>query len=128
LESFVEERGRIARFYDGALASAPDIAPLAIPEGCRSSYYKYIALLEEGVDRTVLKKRLREEWDVGLSGEVYELPCHKQPIFEGMGGDGAFPVAEDICRRHVCLPLYQGMSEEEMGRVVSGITEVLSTM
>lgn len=127
LDDFIEERSRIAIFYDKALAGIPGITPLAVPEECRSSYYKYIALLDPGVDRVLLKKRLREERQVGLSGEVYELPCHAQPIFKGIGRDGEFPVADDICKRHVCLPIYQGMREEEMRHVVDSLKEVLSS-
>jgi perosamine synthetase len=61
---------------------------------------------------------------VSLSGEVYDIPLHKQPIFKDMS-DGKFPVAEDVCRRHICLPLYYGMSQEEAEFVVDTLKRSL---
>ena len=125
LEKFIEERNRIAEIYDKGLAEIPRIQVLKIPEGCRSNYYKYIALLDEGIDRKSLKKELREKHEVGLSGEVYELPCHLQPIFKEGYKEGDFPMAEDICKRHICLPIFPGMTEEQTNWVLSSLKEVL---
>lgn len=126
LDAFIEERARIAGWYDEVLAGIPGITSLEVPEGCRSSYYKYIALLDDGVNRAQLKKRLRTEFEVGLSGEVYELPCHKQPIFQHLAARESLPQSEDICRRHVCMPIFQGMGRESVSYVAESIRKVLS--
>ncbi len=125
LEEFIEERNEIAKIYDEGLAEIPPARALKIPEKCRSNYYKYIALLDRGVDRKALKKELREKYEVGLSGEVYELPCHLQPIFKEGHKEGDFPIAEDICKRHICLPVFTGMTEEQANWVLSSLKEVL---
>jgi len=125
LEEFIAARQRIAAVYDERLAGVPRIHPLPVPDGCRCNYYKYIALLDDGIDRAAVKKTLREQYEVGLSGEVYELPCHLQPIFNQGYKEGDFPEAEDICRRHVCLPMYVTMTDEEAHYVVSSLKEVL---
>ncbi len=39
--------------------------------------------------------------------------------------EGDFPQAEDICRRHVCLPVYVTMRDKETHYVVSSLKEVL---
>jgi dTDP-4-amino-4,6-dideoxygalactose transaminase len=125
LEEFIVARQRIAAIYDAGLASISGIRPLTVPAGCRCNYYKYIGMLDEGIDRTKLKKILREEYEVSLSGEVYELPCHLQPIFQGDYQEGDFPKAEDICQRHICLPIYVTMTNEEANYVVSSLKKVL---
>ncbi len=125
LEEFIAARRRVAAIYDEGLASVPGVHPLAIPEGCQCNFYKYIALLDKGIDRSRVKKMLREEYQVSLSGEVYELPCHLQPIFREGCKEGDFPVAEDICRRHICLPMYVTMTDDEAQYVVSSLKEVL---
>jgi perosamine synthetase len=121
LPAFVDERNAIARMYDERLADGKSVRPVPVPVGCRSNYYKYLAWLPEGVDRAALKKRLREEHGIGLSGEVYELPVHLQPVFEGSARRGSLPVSEEVCARHVCLPVYQGMGEAEVEAVVSAL-------
>lgn len=128
LNSFIAERRRIARLYDEALADVPHIERLVVPEGSVSNYYKYVAFLEPGIDRAQLKKRLREEHSVSMSGEVYELPLHLQPVVEKMNGPGAdrYPVAEDLCRRQVCLPVYPNMTNAEARYVVDSLRKVLA--
>jgi len=127
LEDFVAARQRVARVYDEGLRGVEGITPLLLPEGCRSNYYKYIALLGPGIDRKALKQVLREEYGVGLSGEVYEQPCHLQPVFAPYAA-GAFPEAEDICARHVCLPVYANMTDEEARYVVSSLAGALGRL
>ena len=125
LENFVAERRRVAEAYTQRLAGVDGIHPLALPDRSHSNFYKYIALLERGVDRLALKRALKERFSVSLSGEVYEIPCHRQPVFKSWAR-GVFPIAEDVCARHVCLPIYPGMTEAEIDQVVFGLHETLS--
>ncbi len=84
-------------------------------------------MLEEGIDRATLKKELKEKYNISLSGEVYELPCHLQPVFKNLGyKEGDFPVAEDICKRHICLPIFATMTEEQAKYVIESLEEVIS--
>jgi len=87
--------------------------------------YKYIALLEDWVDRTVLKQTMREEFGVGLSGEVYERPVHLQPYFENEYNEGLLPQAERLCHQHICLPVYQGMSTADTTLVTESLKSAL---
>jgi perosamine synthetase len=127
LEEFIAARNRVARVYDDGLRDIAGITALSLPEGCHSNYYKYIALLEASLDRSALKKLLREKYGVGLSGEVYEAPCHVQPVFAQYRDDD-FPIAEDICRRHVCLPLYATMTDEDARYVLASLKAALNTL
>jgi dTDP-4-amino-4,6-dideoxygalactose transaminase len=127
LEEFVAARKRIARIYDEGLCEIPGLHALSLPPASRSNYYKYIALLDTSVDRSVLKKLLREEYSIGLSGEVYETPCHVQPVFAAYTDD-VFPIAVDICRRHICLPVYATMTEDEAGYVLGSLRAALNTI
>lgn len=120
LEEFIAARNRVARIYDEGLTDVPAVSALALPAGCRSNYYKYLALLDPTVERKALKQRLREEYGVSLSGEVYDTPCHVQPVFEAFG-EGEFPIAASICARHVCLPVYATMSDEDARYVLASL-------
>jgi len=124
LPEFIEARRRIAAVYDGALP-AIGVTPLAVPSGVESNYYKYIAMPPVGVDRAALKKKLREAYDVGLSGEVYEAPCHLQPVF-GPLPRGTLPIAEELCARHVCLPVSAVMSDDDAAYVVDSLARALA--
>ncbi len=125
LDEFLATRRRAAEAYDLGLAGIPGITPLPADLRVGSNYYKYLALLDPGIDRADLKKRLREEHGIGMSGEVYASPLHRQPIFEGIA-DGPLPVADDVCARHVCLPVHSDMTDAETDLVLTALAAVLS--
>lgn len=127
LEEFISNRRKVAKIYNEELKKIEGITPVKIPGNVKSNYYKYCAVLEEGMDRASIKKELKEKYKVSLSGEVYELPCHLQPVFkEALGCTGGeFPVAEDLCKRHVCLPVFATMTEEQARYVIHSLKEVL---
>jgi len=127
LGEFIADRRRIARIYDEELTKIDWVTPLKIPPEVRSNYYKYVAFLKDGTDRASLKKDIKERYGVGLSGEVYELPCHLQPIFKTLYGfkGGEFPVAEDLCKRQICLPVFTRMMGKEARYVTRSLREVI---
>ena len=123
LDEFIERRQALAARYDAALASL-DLTPLQIPQSASSNYYKYVAFLPDGIDRTLFKQHLRADYDIGLSGEVYDTPLHHQPIFSQLD-DRALPGSEWLCARHVCLPLYPALSEADVDYVVESVASAL---
>ena len=127
LGEFIRDRRRIAKIYDEELKGINRVTLIKIPSEVKPNYYKYIALLDDGIDRAAIKKKLKEKHGVSLSGEVYELPCHLQPIFKEMYGfkEGDFPVAEDVCKRQICLPVFATMTEEQAKHVIDSLKEVL---
>ncbi len=124
LPAMIADRQKIARIYDEGLSKLQNLKPLVIPAGGVCNYYKYIALLKEVRDRKALKGLLREGYGVSLSGEVYEEPLHKQPVFEQYTSR-PLPVSEDCCSRHICPPVFSGMSEDEANWVVNALKEVI---
>jgi dTDP-4-amino-4,6-dideoxygalactose transaminase len=124
LDDFVEHRSRIAAYYDGELADVDGVDSVRPPPACRANYYKYIALLAPGLDRDAVKAELRQNYGVSLSGEVYARPLHREPVFTELA-PGDFPVADDICGRHICLPVHSDMTDAEAERVITSIREVI---
>jgi len=125
LDEFTARRAEIAAIYDAGLARlAPRVIPVGPPPGSLCSYYKYIVLLS-GVGRAGLKSVLREEFDVALSGEVYEIPCHLQPVFAGVT-HGPLPKAEDLCARHVCLPVSARMTTDDARYVLESLEAAMA--
>jgi perosamine synthetase len=123
LDEFIANRQRIAKVYDGGLSELP-LTPLAIPADASCNYYKYVAYLPDGIDRAELKQTLRFEFGVALSGEVYELPLHLQPVFEPWT-DGPLPGAERICASHICLPISAALTEEQAEHVIVSLRSAL---
>ncbi len=126
LNQFIEHRREIAQVYDEGLKRLAGLATPVLPApGCESSYYKYMVMLNDS-DRAEVKRRLREDYDIGLSGEVYDTPCHQQPVFAAYN-HGPLPGAEDICRRHVCLPISATMTTDDARYVIDSLAATLAS-
>ncbi|TAJ10637.1 MAG: DegT/DnrJ/EryC1/StrS aminotransferase family protein [Nitrospirae bacterium] len=90
-----------------------------------ASQYKLIVHVPEGRTTEDLKKRLNE---VGVicGGGVYDLPCHKQPVFEGVCPGETYPGADRWCPNHVCPPLTSGMTDDDAAYVAEMLVKHLA--
>ena len=131
-DQIVQRRQELARRYDEALAARqiPGLRVLAIPSHIRSSYYKYVVYLEPPLQRDLLKLRLKKEFAVTLGGDLYDRPCHSQPLFDrypetvvNRPGD-SFPETDYVVAQHVCLPLYFDLKDEQVDYVVHALDQV----
>jgi perosamine synthetase len=127
MAEFVEHRRSVAARYDAALARLDGLDPLGEPAGCLTNFYKYIAVLPAGSDRARFRQQLADEHAVRLAGEVYDLPLHRQPVFAEFAGQ-PLPVAEDLCARHVCLPVHSDMTADEVDQVVDAVSAVYGAL
>jgi perosamine synthetase len=124
LPAMLDGRRRAAAIYDAELPGIAGLTPLHVPAGGVCNYYKYIVLLEAGRDRAALKSRLREEFGVALTGEVYEVPIQHQPVFREFARY-PLPVADDVCARHICLPVFGSMTADQARQVIAALRAAL---
>jgi dTDP-4-amino-4,6-dideoxygalactose transaminase len=120
LDEFIAWRERIAEKYSSSLKGYLE---LILPEG-RSSWYKFILYIPKGIDRNAVKSKLKER-GIFLPGGVYDVPAHLQPVFKHLKLEGKFPIAEEACLRHMCLPIFYQMTEEEADYVISNVIDLI---
>ena len=123
MDQSIVRRREVAGRYDKGLAELGCLTPVAEPPGCRGNIYKYLAMLPAGADRVWFKQQLAARFEVRLAGEVYDLPLHRQPVLAQYAGP-PLPVAEDVCQRHVCLPVHSDMTDADVDEVLAAIAEV----
>ena len=52
----------------------------------------------------------------------YPTPMHLHAAYDGLGyRSGDFPVAEQVCRTELGLPLYYGMTREDVSQVIRAV-------
>lgn len=127
LSEIIERRVKVARVYDQGFDRISGIKPLKKPPNVLNNYYKYIAILDEGISRDGVKQKLRER-GVRCGGEVYWPPLHLQLLYQRLLGTkkGDFPNSEDVCSRMVCPPIYTEMSIADVEYVIEKFKEVLA--
>jgi len=126
LDDFIAVRRRIAAFYDDALGEVDGVTVVREPAGCMSNYYKYVAFLDSGLDRQAVKDEAKRR-GLSMSGEVYARPLHVEPVFAAVPHP-PLPVAEDVCARHVCLPVHSDMTDAEAEFVVATLRDAIDAV
>jgi len=123
----VAARRRVAAIYDAHFRGAPLLQPLNPAEGCDHGLYKYVLLLDPAIDKEALMHRMQERHGIELPPNVYDHPCHTQPIVRDaiLNGTERFPRAEEFVRRHVCLPMYAALRDEEARLVADAVMETV---
>ncbi len=128
LSEFVAVRRRVAATYDSGFDNLGSLVPYQRDATSNPNYYKYVVFLSRGRNRAEAKARLKRDFQISLSGEVYDTPCHLQPVFrdERVILHGEMSRAEDLCSRHFCLPVYSDMTASEAEYVVDAMRTVFS--
>jgi perosamine synthetase len=69
------------------------------------------------LDRNTFIEKLSEK---GIQTSVHFIPLHRHPFYRDTFGvdAGDFPNAEWIFKRSISLPIYPGMSDEEVNYVI----------
>jgi perosamine synthetase len=123
LPAMIANRQRIAARYDAALGKDnAGSRPMLPPKGCVSNYYKYVVMLADGADRAAAKKWLREERGVNCSGEVYEVPLHKNEVLKHLD-PGNLTQSEIACGRQLCLPIFASMTDAQTDQVIESVKD-----
>jgi len=118
IDEFTAGRRRVAHLYSELLEGVASV-PFEDGKGVHV-YHQYTLLTDR---REAVMARLSEQQ---ISSAVYyPIPLHKQDVFAGAYAHVNLPVAEDVARRCMSLPVYPEMPEESVRRVANAVTEVL---
>ena len=122
---FLYTRKQIAKIYDSELSKISWIVPQKIRAGNKSSYYAYIVRLLD--DAPMSRDRLREVFRENRIGtSILYKAVHLQPFYRELFGthEKMLPVAEQLERMSLALPIYGCMSREETMKVIKVIRKV----
>ncbi|HEY0484888.1 MAG TPA: dTDP-4-amino-4,6-dideoxygalactose transaminase [Mycobacteriales bacterium] len=104
-----------------AWAAENGVATPVVPDGAVQPAHLYFLLLPDHDEQQRFLAHLREQ---GVAGVFHYLPLHESPAGQQFGrtGPGGCPVTEDVAYRLVRLPLFAGMTGEQVSRVVEAVT------
>lgn len=126
LDRFLAARRALAAHYDRLLAElAPLVRPTARIPGCDPGWHLYVALVDfaaAGISRARVMRRLRQ---AGIGTQVHYIPVHRQPYYRARYGTERLPGAEAYYERALSLPLFVGMTDADVARVVAELARAL---
>ncbi len=129
LPDFIKRRKEIAARYDHFFADFPGVAPVGLRHGARGSMHDHafhLYVVELSNNRDKLFQYMRER---GIGVNVHYIPVHLHPYYqEKLGtGPGMCPVAETAYRNMLSLPIYPGMRDADVQRVLGALQEFSNT-
>ena len=127
LPKFLERRREIAACYDEAFTSLSGINSLVVRLDVLHAYHLYVVKIDFkilGIDRTAVFTSLREK---GIAANVHYIPVYLHPFYRGKfhTGLGLCLVAEAAYEQIISLPMFPGMTDGDVGKVITILTEMV---
>ena len=118
LDRMNEERRRIAGLYSEGIQNPKVITPV-VKKYCVPVWHIYAIRCQE---RDQLEKHLNEKGIV--TNKHYPIPMHLQECYKDLNiPKGPMPIAEEISNTELSIPMYYGMTDEEVQYVINVINE-----
>jgi len=126
LKIFEEElllRNKVAEAYKTLMKEyCPWVVPQKVPEDSISPWAQFTIRFESQAQREKAMGVLKAN---GIPTAIYyPIPLHLQKAFKDLGyGVGSFPVAEEVCKVVLSLPMHPYLKERDQERIVRLIGE-----
>ena len=127
LPNFIRRRGEIAAIYDGTFDQESAVRKLAVRGDVSHAYHLYAVQLDLSrfkVRRSQIFTALRAE-NIGVN--VHYMPVYKHPYYQRLGYAREHCAnAEAAYGRLISLPIFFGMTDQDVDDVVTAVTKVAS--
>ena len=118
LEELTNERVKIAKFYNDNIINDKIKKP-SIRDGATSVWHQYVVLCDE---REKLMDYLKQNEIATMIH--YPIPPHMSKAYEYLNiQNGSLPITEEYATKVLSLPIYNGMTHDEMQWVVDVINK-----
>jgi len=126
-ESFRARRAEIGAQFDAAFRDLPLTLPPHAPAGDLHAWHLYVLRLDLDrlqIDRDTFIEQMAAR---GIGTSVHFIPLHLQPYWRDRYGlqPQNFPAADATFRRAVSLPIYPGMSDGDVARVIAAVRAIV---
>jgi dTDP-4-amino-4,6-dideoxygalactose transaminase len=126
LESFIEERTRVAQRYFANLRDEEHLILPAFTEENRHPWHIFMIRMKDTapVTRDEVIAGLTER---GIGTSVHFIPLHYHTAYKKLGRwqEGDFPVAERFFAGEITLPMYPELTNAEVDDVCQALREIL---
>src|SRR6266851_8270292 len=128
LEANLARRREIAARYATAFRSLPGVLAPSVRSDVNPAWHLYPVRVNPSqlsTDRAHVFRALRAE-NIGVN--VHYIPVHLHPYYRDRFGyqGGEYPVAEAAYEQLISLPMFHGMTDQDVQDVIAALTKVMS--
>ncbi len=126
IDILIKKREEAAQFYNSHLNDLPVILPRQ-NDSCCSCWHLYVIRLKLDEIRLSRKQVFDALRQSGIGVQIHYIPVHTQPYYKRLGFNaGDFPESEQYYQEVITLPLFFGITNEELDYVIQKLKETLS--
>lgn len=128
LEFFKKRRREIVAAYNNAFSGMKYLKTPTEPSKISSCFHLYAVRVYFDALGKMRSQVMQELRDKGIGTQVHYIPIHTQPFYKESFGykDGEYPIAEKYYEQELSLPLYPGMSDDDVSAVIKAVKEVIA--
>lgn len=124
-ERLWKRRVAIAEKYERALGPGETYRTPKADADVQHAWHLYVILINPAMLRINRDQMIEELRRRGIGTGVHFIPLHLQPYYQRTWGYrlGDFPTAEEYFERCISLPIYPGMTDEDVERVITELQD-----
>ncbi len=124
LEANLKRRREIAQRYDEAFLQLPGVVVPGVRRDVEHAYHLYPIEVADDWDRAEVYRALRAE-NIGVN--VHYIPVYLHSYYKKAFGykGGECPNAEDAYGRLISLPMFHGMTDQDVADVIEAVGKVM---
>ena len=129
-DRFYSRREEIAMMYRERLATIEEVElPPLSENGSQHSWHLFILRIRPELLEVGRNGFIDELKGLGIGTSVHFIPLHLQPFYQNKYGyrAGNFPKAENAYSRSISLPIFPGMTDSDVDRVLGAIENIVCT-
>ena len=128
-DRFWKARERLAWLYDEGFRDVPEIRRPTVVDDIQHAWHLYVIQIDSTrlrIGRNEIIETLKRQ---GIGCSVHFIPLHLHPYYRDVLGYRPvdFPIASSLFERIISLPLYPKMTDDDIRRVITAVTDVIGS-
>jgi dTDP-4-amino-4,6-dideoxygalactose transaminase len=124
ISEMISKRQKIINLIKNTLSKKKEISFCTTSHMESCSNYKMIIKINDKKRKKILKDNFAKK-NIFFGGEVYETPCHKQPVFRSIKNNYiSLKNTNYYCPRHLCPPIHSGLSKKQSTYLINNMNKL----
>ena len=129
LDKFIERRREIVKIYNEEFKDMKEFEIPIEEDYSKSGYHIYVIKLNLHILKSTRLEVFNALRDEGLGVNVHYIPVYYHPYYKSLGYDkGLCTNAERFYERIITLPLYPGMTDEDVKKVIDKVKNIFEKL